>query len=131
VINALRAEFLKMRTMPGVWVTFGLAFPLTVLIVLAVLASAGGFSGHTFYYVTSLSQRRQLLGAGFFSIEVLAPIIGVLCITSEYRQKTITTSLVLVPVRSRLLLAKVIATAVWSIFIALLGLVAVAGDRGR
>ena len=39
------------------------------------------------------------------------PIIGVLCITSEYRQKTITTSLVLVPVRSRVLLAKVIATA--------------------
>ena len=49
-----------------------------------------------------------------------------LCITSEYRQKTITTSLVLVPVRSRVLLAKVIATALWSIFIALLGLVAVA-----
>ena len=48
MINALRAELLKMRTMPGVWVSFGLAFPLTVLIVLAVLAAAGGFSGHTF-----------------------------------------------------------------------------------
>jgi ABC-2 type transport system permease protein len=125
MINALRAELLKMRTMPGVWVTFALAFPLTVLIILAVLAAAG-FPGHTFFAVTSLSQRRQLLGAGYFSIEVLAPIIGVLCITSEYRQKTITTSLVLVPVRGRLLLAKVIATAVWSILIALLGLVAVA-----
>jgi ABC-type transport system involved in multi-copper enzyme maturation permease subunit len=126
VINALRAELLKIRTMPGVWVSFGLAFPLTVLIVLAVLASAGGFPGHTFSYVSTLGQRRQLLGAGYFSIEVLAPIIGVLCITSEYRQKTITTSLVLVPVRTRLLLAKVIAVALWSIFIALLGLVAVA-----
>ena len=126
MINALRAELLKMRTMPGVWVSFGLAFPLTVLIVLAVLAAAGGFAGHTFYYVSTLSQRRQLLGAGYFSIEVLAPIIGVLCITSEYRQKTITTSLVLVPVRTRLLLAKVIAVALWSIFVALLGLVAVA-----
>ena len=27
---ALRAELLKMRSMPGVWVTLGLAFPLTV-----------------------------------------------------------------------------------------------------
>ena len=126
MINALRAELLKMRTMPGVWVTFGLAFPLTVLGILIVLASAGGFPGHTFYFVTSLSQRRRLLGAGFFGIEILAPIIGVLCITSEYRQKTITTSLVLVPVRSRVLLAKVIATALWSVFIALLGLVAIA-----
>jgi ABC-type transport system involved in multi-copper enzyme maturation permease subunit len=52
--------------------------------------------------------------------------MGVLCITAEYRHKTITTSLVLVPVRSRALLAKVIATAVWSILLALLSLVAVA-----
>ncbi len=126
MINALRAELLKMRSMPGVWVTFALAFPLTVLIVLAVLAGAGGFSGHTFYFVSSLAQRRQLLGAGYFGIEVLAPIIGVLCVTGEYRHKTITTSLVLVPVRSRVLLAKVIATALWAIFVALLGLVAVA-----
>jgi ABC-2 type transport system permease protein len=123
--HALRAELLKMRTMPGVWVTFGLALPLTVLIILSVFASAGGFPGHTFSYVSSLSQRRRLLGAGYFGIEVLAPIIGALCITSEYRQKTITTSLVLVPIRRRLLSAKVIATALWSIFIALLGLVAI------
>ena len=45
MINALRAELLKMRTMPGVWVTFGLAFPLTVLGILIVLASAGGLPG--------------------------------------------------------------------------------------
>ena len=31
MINAVRAELIKMRSMPGVWVTFGLAFPLTVL----------------------------------------------------------------------------------------------------
>jgi ABC-2 type transport system permease protein len=126
MINALRAELLKMRTMPGVWVTFGLALPLTALGILIVLASAGGFPGHTFYFVSTLSQRRRLLGAGYFGIEILAPIVGVLCITSEYRQKTITTSLVLVPVRSRVLLAKVITTALWSIFIALAGLVVIA-----
>jgi len=125
VINALRAELLKMRSMPGVWVSFGLAFPLTILIVLAVLASAGGFPGHTFYFVSSLRERRELLGAGYFGIEVLAPVIGVLCVTSEYRHKTLTTSLVLVPVRSRVLLAKVITVAIWAILLALLSLVAV------
>ena len=104
MINALRAELLKMRTMPGVWVTFGLAFPLTVLIILAVLASAGGFPGpHLLLRRLAAASAAELLGAGYFGIEVLAPIIGVLCITSEYRQKTITTSLVLVPVRSRVL----------------------------
>ena len=80
-----------------------MAFPLTVLVILGVLASAGGFPGHTFYFVQTLRQRRQLLGAGYFGIEVLAPIIGVLCVTGEYRHKTITTTLVLTPVRTRVL----------------------------
>jgi ABC-2 type transport system permease protein len=126
MINALRAELIKMRSMPGVWVTFGLAFPLTVLISIAVLAAAGGFPGHTFYFVHTLRQRRELLGAGYFGLEVLAPIMGVLCVTGEYRHKTITTTLVLTPVRPRVLGAKVIATALWAVLLALLSLVAVA-----
>jgi ABC-2 type transport system permease protein len=124
--NAVRAELIKMRSMPGVWVAFGLGFPLAALICLAVLASAGGFPGHTFYYVQTLKQRRELLGAGYFGIEVLAPIIGVLCVTGEYRHKTMTTTFVLRPVRTQVLTAKVVVTALWSIFLALLTLVAVA-----
>ena len=49
-----------------------------------------------------------------------------LCVTGEYRHKTITTTLVLTPVRTRVLAAKVSVTALWSIFLALLTLVAVA-----
>ena len=29
MINAVRAEMLKLRSMPGIWVCFGLTFPLT------------------------------------------------------------------------------------------------------
>jgi ABC-2 type transport system permease protein len=123
MINAVRAELLKMRSMPGIWVCFGLAFPLTVLAILAVLAMAGGFPGHTFYFVHNLNQRRVLLGAGYLGITFLAPITGVICITSEYRQKTITNTLVYTPVRSRVLGAKVIVTAYWAILMALLTLV--------
>jgi ABC-type transport system involved in multi-copper enzyme maturation permease subunit len=125
MINALRAELIKMRSMPGVWVTFGLTFPLTVLGVLTVFAVAGGFPGHTLYHPRNLHQERQLLGAGYTAIQVLAPIVGVLCITGEYRHQTITTSLVLTPVRPTVLQAKVAVTALWSLFIALLSLVAV------
>ena len=126
MINAIRAELVKMRSMPGVWVAVALAFPLTVLISLAVFANAGGFPGHTFYYVQTLKDRRELLGAGYFGIEVLAPIIGVLCVTGEYRHKTMTTTFVLRPIRTQVLGAKVVVTAAWSIFLALLTLVAVA-----
>jgi ABC-type transport system involved in multi-copper enzyme maturation permease subunit len=124
--NAIRAELIKMRSMPGVWVTFCLAFPLAALICIAVFADAGGFTGHTFFYVHTLRQRRALLGAGYFGIEVLAPIIGVLCVTGEYRHKTMTTTFVLRPVRTQVLGAKVAVTALWSVLLALLTLVAVA-----
>ncbi len=126
MINAIRAELIKMRSMPGVWVCLVLAFPLTVLLCIAVLAGAGGFPGHTFYFVQTLKQRRELLGAGYFGLEVLAPIIGVLCITGEYRHKTITTTLVLRPVRTQVLGAKIVAVALWSIFAGVVTFVAVA-----
>jgi ABC-2 type transport system permease protein len=125
VIDSLRAELIKMRSMPGVWVTFGLAFPLAVLVILGVLVESGTGTGHTFWYVHTLRQRRQLLGAGYFGLEILAPIMGVLCITGEYRHKTITTTLVLTPARPRVLGSKVIVTALWSVLLALLTLVAV------
>jgi ABC-type transport system involved in multi-copper enzyme maturation permease subunit len=123
VKNAVRGELLKMRTMPGVWVCFGLAFPLTVLIMWVIFASAGGFPGHTYSFVHTLNQKRLLLGAGYLAITFLAPITGVICITSEYRQKTITNTLVFTPIRSRVLGAKIIVTSFWAILMALLSLV--------
>jgi ABC-2 type transport system permease protein len=126
VKNAVRAELLKMRTMPGVWVCFGLALPLTFLIMWAIFAASGGFSGHTYSFVHTLNEKRVLLGAGYLGISFLAPITGVICITSEYRQKTITNTLVFTPVRSRVLGAKILVTAYWAALTALLSLVAVA-----
>ena len=118
MINAIRAELLKMRSMPGIWVCFGLAFPLTALLIWAVFASAGGFPGHTYSFVETTNQKRVLLGAGYFGITFLAPVLGVVCITSEYRHKTITSTLVLIPRRSRVLLAKVAVTAYWCVLMA-------------
>jgi ABC-type transport system involved in multi-copper enzyme maturation permease subunit len=125
--NAIRAELIKMRSMPGVWVTLSLALPLTVLAIVGVLvASAEGQPGHTFHAVHTLRQQRQLLGAGYFGILILAPIMGVLCVTGEYRHKTITTTFVLVPDRVRVLVAKVTATALWAVGIGLVTLATVA-----
>ena len=114
---------LKMRTMPGIWVCFGLVFPLTVLIVWAVFAASGGLAGHTYSFVHTLNEKRLLLGAGYIGISFLAPVAGVICITSEYRQKTITNTLISTPVRSRVLGAKIVVTAYWAILMAVLALV--------
>jgi ABC-2 type transport system permease protein len=124
--HAIRAELLKMRSMPGIWVCFGLTFPLTALLIWAIFASAGGDPGHTYEFVHTLNERRQLLGAGYYGITFLAPVLGVICITSEYRHKTITSTLVLIPRRSRVLGAKIVVTAWWCVLIAILSLVVVA-----
>jgi ABC-2 type transport system permease protein len=125
MINAIRSELLKMRSMPGIWVCFGLAFPLTALFVWAVFAEAGGTPGHTYSFVQTLNDRRQLLGAGYFGIQFLAPVLGAICITTEYRNKTITSTLVLIPRRSRVLAAKVVVVAWWCILMAVLSLIVV------
>ena len=109
---------------PASGCAFGLALPLTALFVLAVFADAGGTPGHTFSFVHTLNDRRQLLGAGSFGITFLAPVLGVICITSEYRHKTMTSTFVLTPRRSRVLGAKIVVTAWWSVLIAVLSLVA-------
>lgn len=127
--RTLRAELLKMRTMPGMWVVLLLALPLTCLFVLLAFLNAGSHTflpHHTFAYVQTLSDRRLLLGAGFRTVTLLAPILGVLCVTTEYRHKTLTGTLLLTPQRSRVLLAKVLATGIWSVGMTVITFVAVA-----
>jgi ABC-2 type transport system permease protein len=114
-----------MRSMPGTWVVFLLMFPLTALNIIGIFATAGGFPGHTFFYVHGTGQERVLLGGGYRAAGLLAPVMGVLCITTEYRHKTITTTLVLTPKRERVLLGKILTVSLWAVFMTLLGFVAV------
>jgi len=78
-----------------------------------------------FRSVQTLNDRRQLLGAGYMGMAILAPVLGVICITSEYRHKTITSTLVLIPRRSRVLWAKIVVTAWWCLLMTILVLVVV------
>ena len=69
---------------------------------------------------------RNLVGAGYEPGVLLAPVLGVLCITTEYRQKVLTTTLLVTPRREQVLVAKVLASVVWSLFLGVAGLVLVA-----
>ena len=56
---------------------------------------------------------------------VLAPLIGVLCITGEYRHKVLTTTLLITPKRHLVLIAKGIATMVWGLVLGLCSVIIV------
>jgi ABC-type transport system involved in multi-copper enzyme maturation permease subunit len=74
--------------------------------------------GHHVAFVVPTSQYRlrRLMGAGFAVGGVwMAAIVGVLCVTGEYRHKVMTTSLLVEPRRWRLLASKAIASLIWGL----------------
>jgi ABC-2 type transport system permease protein len=111
VSRALTAEFFKLRTTRTSWgVTLG-SLGL-VLIISTIAAFAADFS-------TEETPKDVLQIAGL--VQIFALVLGILMVATEFRHGTITPSLLAVPNRTRLLLAKLLAALVAG---ALLGLVA-------
>jgi ABC-2 type transport system permease protein len=88
-------------TRAGFWLQVA-TVALTALVVIARLAS-GDAADHTFAAV---------LGDGLLPAAVLLPVAGILLVTSEWSQRTGMITFALVPVRSRVLGAKLIASLV-------------------
>jgi ABC-2 type transport system permease protein len=111
--RALSAELFKLRTTRTSWgVTLGsLAL---VLIISAIAALAGDFAPDD-------SEQDLLEIAGL--VQIFALVLGILIVATEFRHGTITPSLLAVPNRVRLVLAKLVAALGAG---ALLGLVAAA-----
>jgi hypothetical protein len=89
-------------------------------IVIVFLVAHGAGRGHVeFVAPTSVLRLRRLIGSGFAAGGVwMAAVVGVLCVTGEYRHKIMTTSLLVEPRRWRLLAAKAVAAVLWGFAIA-------------
>jgi ABC-type transport system involved in multi-copper enzyme maturation permease subunit len=127
VIRVMKAELFKMRTTPGLWILVGVTLLLTGL--LGILPDFFVTVGphHTIFTAPhTVPQLRLLVGAGYEPGALLAPVLGVLCITTEYRQKVLTVTLLVTPRRSVVLVAKVVASAIWGVVLGVASLVMVA-----
>ncbi len=95
----IKVELRKMAdTRSGMWLLIGLA-AITVVIV-------------AIYYVTADASERTFLhfmGATLGPQGFLLPVLGILLVTSEWSQRTGLVSFTLVPLRGRVLTAKVLA----------------------
>jgi len=91
------AEIFKLRTTRTFYGIVGGALGLVLLIVVVASATATWNPGNT--------PLRDLLGISGFA-QVFALVLGILALTSEFRHGTITPSLLVVPDRVRLTLAK-------------------------
>jgi hypothetical protein len=125
MMRVIRAELFKLRTTPGPWVVLIVTLVLTALgIITAFVITVGGKGMFIAPFTTP--QLRELVGAGYGAGTVMAPIAGVLCITTEYRQKVLTTTLLVTPRREVVIFAKGVASAVWGLLLAIAGLALVA-----
>ena len=93
-------ELRKMvNTRAGFWLPVAMVALTVVVVVVRLLV--GGRADHTF---------QSVLDAGLQPAAVLLPVVGILLVASEWSQRTGMITFALVPVRSRVLGAKLIAS---------------------
>jgi ABC-2 type transport system permease protein len=88
-------------TRAGFWLQ--VAMVAITVVVVAVRSVVGEAADHTF---------ASVLGVGLQPAAVLLPVVGILLVTSEWSQRTGMITFALVPMRSRILGAKLIASIV-------------------
>jgi ABC-2 type transport system permease protein len=117
VIDLVRSELLKVRTTRGWWVY------LALIVLLIGLGTASDL-GSTTADRGSVEYQRGLIEAVGLAA-VLAIILGITVVTTEFRHGTITPTLLHTPRRERVVAAKAIAVILVSIGFALLAAVVV------
>jgi hypothetical protein len=115
VTALVTAEFLKFRTTRA-WIGF-----LLVVVALTGIAAAGtvGTAEDVDLGTTQLS--RDVVSSALFAA-LIAFVIGIVCVTAEWRHGTITRTFLVTPRRWRVLLAKELWIVVFAAFVAIVAL---------
>ncbi len=114
MISQIRAELLKIRSTRTT-----IALILAMIVLILIFTLLGGLLTHP-SGLASREDQRQLLSVGSLA-GVFSALAGVLLVTSEYRFGTIRPTILFNPVRSYVLVAKVVAGALAGIAFGVLG----------
>lgn len=119
MIDLVRSELLKVRTTRG-WYVY-----LALIVLLVGLGAAGDVGTAEDFVRSEVEYQRGLVeGAGFAGL--LAAILGIISLTSEFRHGTIAPTVLNTPRRELVVAAKAIAVVFVSLGFGLLGLAVVA-----
>ena len=119
MIALLRSELLKIRTTRGWWAYLG------VIVLFSGIAAAGDIGSNPDFRSRADFQIGLVENATWVA-RLMAIILGITIVTTEFRHGTITPTLLATPVRERMLAAKGVATALLSGVFNLLSLAVVA-----
>ena len=120
MIPLVRSELLKIRTTRG-WYAY-----LAVIVLLVGIAVAADI-GDSSNVVRGLSEFQVGLVDSAGIAALLAVVLGITMVTTEFRHGTITPTLLAEPRREAVLAAKAVAESIVAVFFALLALFVVAG----
>ena len=119
MIALVRSELLKIRTTRG-WYAY-----LVVIVLLAGIAVAAAIGSEDDSRRSDLDFQVEFIEAAGFAA-LLAIILGITAVTTEFRHGTITPTLLAEPVRERVLAAKAVAVTFVSLFFDLIALAVIA-----
>lgn len=120
MIALLRSELLKVRTTRG-WYAY-----LVVIVLLAGIAVAAAIGSTDDSRRSDLDFQVDFIEAAGFAA-LLAIILGITAVTTEFRHGTITPTLLAEPVRERVLAAKAVAVTLVSLLFDVIALAVIAG----
>ncbi len=103
MLNALRYEIVRLRSLRSTWVLLGCALALQFVVALE-------YAGHT-----DMTARERFVypftGLTLLLVSLFTTAVGVASFGHEYRYRTIATTMLTLPSRSRILAAKVLTVA--------------------
>ncbi|WP_081381579.1 ABC transporter permease subunit [Actinomyces oris] len=106
-VSAVRAEWIKLRTLTSTWVTSGITIAITVLFGAGL---AIGYAGSP----DRADQAKTMIAAGSVLGMIVVAVLGALVITGEYASGQIRSSMMAVPRRGRLFAAKALVGSAFS-----------------
>ena len=115
----VRSELLKIRTTRSWWAY------LVVIVLLTGIGTAGSIGSAEIADRSTLSFQLDLVSTAGVSV-LMAIILGITIITTEFRHGTVTPTFLAEPHRERVILSKAIAAVVFAVAFALLALAVVA-----
>lgn len=111
--GAVRAEWIKLRTLTSTWVTSAITIAITVLFGAGL---AMGFAGSP----ERADQAKTMISAGSVLGMVVVAVLGALVMTGEYASGQIRSSLMAVPRRGHLFAAKALVVSGFSFILGVL-----------
>lgn len=133
MLSTIRSEFTKFLTLPGVWLVTGVIVLLFIYMqqslygdntALVEAVRPNGTADTYFGVVPVATQIRGSIGTAVMNAGLLLPVLGAVIAGTEFKAGQLGLSLVAVPNRTRFVLSKVLAVALYAAGLAVVFIIA-------